>query len=200
MVDEAKSDIDIKIVILGVSEVGKTCLLFKYFEDKFYESSLSSIGIDYKTKFFKFEGLKVRANYVDTAGQERFHGLSSNFLKYAHGVVFVYSIDSQQSLHKLTDWIEAIDRTKIAFIIVGNKCDLDDKQRKVKFEEGENFAKQYGSEFYEVSAKSGINVNDVFDKIGFMTYEKVKANEHVNGEVLTKKKKKNKIDNLKCCN
>ena len=198
MVDEDKSDIDIKIVILGVSEVGKTCLLLKYFEDKFYESSLSSIGIDYKTKFFKFEGLKVKANYVDTAGQERFQALSSNFLKYANGVLFVYSIDSEKSLQKLTHWINAIDKTKMAYIIVGNKCDLEEAQRKVKYEEGETFAKLNDSEFYEVSAKSGMNVNNVFDKIGFMTYEKVKGNKDTKGQTLTKKKKYGE-NNIKCC-
>ena len=197
MVDEGKSDIDIKIVILGVSEVGKTCLLLKYFEDKFYENSLSSIGVDYKTKFFKFEGLKVKANYVDTAGQERFQAISSNFLKHANGVVFVYSIDSDKSLQKLSNWIDAVDRTKMAFVIVGNKCDLDAKHRKVTFEDGENFAKQHGSEFYEVSAKSGLNVGNVFDKIAFMTYEKVKGNnKDKKGQLLSKKKGVRKV---KCC-
>ena len=72
--------LEYKIIILGMSEVGKTCLLINYFDKKFKENNISTIGIDFKTKFFKFDENKVKINYVDTAGQERFHAISSNFL------------------------------------------------------------------------------------------------------------------------
>ena len=158
--------LEYKIIILGMSEVGKTCLLINYFDKKFKENNISTIGIDFKTKFFKFDENKVKINYVDTAGQERFHAISSNYLKNANGILLVYAVNSRASFSLLEDWMKEVKNhanQNFSIIILGNKCDVED--REVTLEEGENFAKKINSKVYEVSAKTGYNVAEAFDEI-----------------------------------
>ena len=192
--------LEYKIIILGMSEVGKTCLLINYFDKKFKENNISTIGIDFKTKFFKFDENKVKINYVDTAGQERFHAISSNYLKNANGILLVYAVNSRASFSLLEDWMKEVKNhanQNFSIIILGNKCDAED--REVTLEEGENFAKKINSKVYEVSAKTGYNVAEAFDEIARMTYEKdkegkIRQRESIRFEdVGTDKKKK------KCC-
>ena len=192
--------LEYKIIILGMSEVGKTCLLINYFDKKFKENNISTIGIDFKTKFFKFDENKVKINYVDTAGQERFHAISSNYLKNANGILLVYAVNSRASFSLLEDWMKEVKNhanQNFSIIILGNKCDVED--REVTLEEGENFAKKINSKVYEVSAKTGYNVAEAFDEIARMTYEKdkegkIRQRESIRVEdVGTDKKKK------KCC-
>lgn len=192
--------LEYKIIILGMSEVGKTCLLINYFDKKFKENNISTIGIDFKTKFFKFDENKVKINYVDTAGQERFHAISSNYLKNANGILLVYAVNSRASFSLLEDWMKEVKNhanQNFSIIILGNKCDVED--REVTLEEGENFAKKINSKVYEVSAKTGYNVAEAFDEIARMTYEKdkegkIRQRESIRFEdVGTDKKKK------KCC-
>ena len=158
------------------------------------------MGIDFKTKFFKFDENKVKINYVDTAGQERFHAISSNYLKNANGILLVYAVNSRASFSLLEDWMKEVKNhanQNFSIIILGNKCDVED--REVTLEEGENFAKKINSKVYEVSAKTGYNVAEAFDEIARMTYEKdkegkIRQRESIRFEdVGTDKKKK------KCC-
>ena len=192
--------LEYKIIILGMSEVGKTCLLINYFDKKFKENNISTIGIDFKTKFFKFDEKKVKINYVDTAGQERFHAISSNYLKNANGILLVYAVNSRASFSLLEDWMKEVKNhanQNFSIIILGNKCDVED--REVTLEEAENFAKKINSKVYEVSAKTGCNVAEAFDEIARLTYEKDKDGKLMQRDSIrfedvdTDKKKK------KCC-
>ena len=192
--------LEYKIIILGMSDVGKTCLLINYFDKKFKDNNISTIGIDFKTKFFKFDEMKVKINYVDTAGQERFHAISSNYLKNANGILLVYAVNSRASFSLLEDWMKEIKNhanQKFSIIILGNKCDVED--REVTLEEAENFAKKINSKVYEVSAKTGCNVAEAFDEIARLTYEKDKDGKLMQRDSIrfedvdTDKKKK------KCC-
>ena len=192
--------LEYKIIILGMSDVGKTCLLINYFDKKFKDNNISTIGIDFKTKFFKFDEMKVKINYVDTAGQERFHAISSNYLKNANGILLVYAVNSRASFSLLEDWMKEVKNhanQNFSIIILGNKCDVED--REVTLEEAENFAKKINSKVYEVSAKTGYNVAEAFDEIARMTYEKDKEGKIGQRESIrfedvgTDKKKK------KCC-
>lgn len=192
--------LEYKIIILGMSDVGKTCLLINYFDKKFKDNNISTIGIDFKTKFFKFDEMKVKINYVDTAGQERFHAISSNYLKNANGILLVYAVNSRASFSLLEDWMKEVKNhanQNFSIIILGNKCDVED--REVTLEEAENFAKKINSKVYEVSAKTGCNVAEAFDEIARLTYEKDKDGKLMQRDSIrfedvdTDKKKK------KCC-
>ena len=194
-----KVDMDYKIIILGMSEVGKTCLLINYFDKKFQESNISTIGVDFKTKYFKFNEKKVKVNYVDTAGQERFHSIASNFLKNANGILLVYAVNSRISFDKLQEWVDEVNKfaNNLPIIIVGNKNDLEG-ERQVSREEGENFAKKINCNFYEVSAKTGYNVATVFDEIAQVTFEHIIGKEDESRKNTIQFGKGN--EKKKCCN
>lgn len=194
-----KVDMDYKIIILGMSEVGKTCLLINYFDKKFQESNISTIGVDFKTKYFKFNEKKVKVNYVDTAGQERFHSIASNFLKNANGILLVYAVNSRISFDKLQEWVDEVNKfaNNLPIIIVGNKSDLEG-ERQVSREEGEDFAKKINCNFYEVSAKTGYNVATVFDEIAQVTFEHLIGQEDESRKNTIQFGKGN--EKKKCCN
>ena len=91
----------LKIIILGASEVGKTSILDRYFKDEFRENRLSTIGVDFQTKYFKFDSKKIKVNYTDTAGQEKFRAISVNYLKAANGVILVFDIKKEKKYEAL---------------------------------------------------------------------------------------------------
>ena len=201
MATDIKTDLVLKIIILGSSEVGKTCILNRYFNNEFKENSLSTIGIDFQTKFFKFEDKKIKVNYTDTAGQEKFRAISINYLKSTNGVILVFDITNKESFELLETWMNELkenNKIDISKILIGNKLDLAEK-REVQKEEAENFAKQIGCQYFEGSAKSGENINDALDEIASITFLYMKDNqeeERRDSIVLSKEEKSNK---KKCC-
>ena len=191
----------LKIIMLGSSEVGKTSILDRYFKNEFHDNQFSSIGIDFQTKFFKFDQNKIKVNYIDTAGQEKFRAISVNYLKSAHGVILVFDITSEKTFSALEEWMNHLrdnNQLNIEKVLIGNKFDLEEK-REVQKEDAENFAKSLGCKYYEGSAKSDINISEALDEIAKITYlsrkDKIKNKETNNNMVLTKSKEKKK----KCC-
>ena len=90
------NELTLKIILLGSSEVGKEYILNRYFNNKFKQNiQLSTIGIDFKTKYFQFEDRKIKVNYVDAAGQEKFKAITINYIKGAHGIIFVFDITNK---------------------------------------------------------------------------------------------------------
>ena len=164
---------------MGSSEVGKTCILNRYFNNEFKENSLSTIGIDFQTKFFKFEDRKIKVNYTDTAGQEKFRAISVNYIKGTNGVILVFDITKNESFDLLESWMNELrenSKVDISKVLIGNKSDLEEK-RQVTKEEAEKFAQKIGCKYFECSAKTGNNVNDALDEIARLTYFSVKDSE-----------------------
>ena len=162
----------LKIIILGASEVGKTSILDRYFKDEFRENRLSTIGVDFQTKYFKFDSKKIKVNYTDTAGQEKFRAISVNYLKAANGVILVFDITKEETFEALEEWLKYLKdngKDDIQKILIGNKLDLE-KNRKVTKEDAEDFAKSNGCKYFETSAKTGVNVNEALDEIARITY------------------------------
>ena len=103
----------------------------------------------------------------DTAGQERFKNIISSYYRGAEGIILVYDITDLDSFNNLNSWLMEIEKnaSKNAYkILIGNKSDLEN-ERKVKFSQGKEFAKQYGMEFFETSAKNATNVIEAFTAI-----------------------------------
>lgn len=100
--NNSEKDILIRIIIYGKSEVGKTCILNQYFNKTFSSSSLSKIGMDCYSKKYIINS----NNFNDTAGQEKYYSIVSNFLRNANGVILVYDITKKDSFDKIEIWIE----------------------------------------------------------------------------------------------
>lgn len=191
----------IKIITIGESAVGKTKILLQYNKKSYNEEGLTTIGIDYFTKRIMYKGKKLKLLIFDTSGQERFRSIVSNFYQKSNGVILVYDISSKESFNKIDYWFNDV-KDKLGdyqshFILFGNKNDLQHK-REVSTKEGKTLADKYRIPFLEGSAKTGINIDELF--LTLITHIINKKNDEtnsVNSEVLsTVKFRKRK---RKCC-
>ena len=156
----------IEIGIIGDTQTGKTSLTNYYTGLGFTERITATIGIDFYIKTIKFRKKEYKLKIYDTAGQEIYHNLALNIFKKCQGLILVYSIDNNNSFNNVKNkWIKDIDDfldlTKIPIILVGNKKDLEN-ERTISEKEGMEIAKQKKFFFYETSAKTGENVNQIF--------------------------------------
>jgi small GTP-binding protein len=172
------NELTLKIIILGSTKVGKTCLINQYFNKEFNDNPISTIGIDLQSKYFKFDNDIVKINFIDTAGQERFDSISSNYLKNVNGVLLVYDITNYDTFKKIDYWnnqIKNYNKNKYSIVLIGNKIDLNN-QRVVNFNDGKNLSKRINCKFFETSARNNINVDEVFETISLLTYKFCKEN------------------------
>uniref|UniRef100_A0AAX7U456 small monomeric GTPase n=1 Tax=Astatotilapia calliptera TaxID=8154 RepID=A0AAX7U456_ASTCA len=152
-----------KLLLIGDSGVGKTCVLFRFSEDAFNSTFISTIGIDFKIRTIELDGKKIKLQIWDTAGQERFRTITTAYYRGAMGIMLVYDITNEKSFENIKNWIRNIEEHASADVekmVLGNKCDINDK-RQVSKEMGEKLALEYGIKFMETSAKSNINVENV---------------------------------------
>jgi small GTP-binding protein len=155
----------IKLLIIGESAVGKSCLLLRFAENKFTENFLTTIGIDFKVRHVEIENTKVRLQVWDTAGQEKFRTITKAYYRGAHGILLVYDVTSVDSFDQTRQWMKSIqDNTTdpVSVIFVGNKCDME---RRVPLEDAQALANEFGVEYYETSAKDGRNVESTFFRL-----------------------------------
>jgi len=153
-----------KLLLIGDSGVGKTCLLFRFSDDAFNTTFISTIGIDFKIKTVEVDGKKVKLQIWDTAGQERFHTITTSYYRGAMGIMLVYEITDEKSFENIAKWLRNIDEHAsegVERMILGNKCDMDHKRLVSKLR-GESIAQDHGIKFFETSAKDNINVEEAF--------------------------------------
>uniref|UniRef100_A0A3P9HW33 small monomeric GTPase n=1 Tax=Oryzias latipes TaxID=8090 RepID=A0A3P9HW33_ORYLA len=153
-----------KLLLIGDSGVGKTCLLFRFSEDAFNTTFISTIGIDFKIRTVDLDGKKIKLQIWDTAGQERFRTITTAYYRGAMGIMLVYDITNEKSFDNIRNWIRNIEEHASADVermVLGNKCDMNDR-RQVSKERGEKLAIDYSIKFLETSAKSSINVEEAF--------------------------------------
>ncbi|KAI2589426.1 RAB8A, member RAS oncogene family [Homo sapiens] len=151
-----------KLLLIGDSGVGKTCVLFRFSEDAFNSTFISTIGIDFKIRTIELDGKRIKLQIWDTAGQERFRTITTAYYRGAMGIMLVYDITNEKSFDNIRNWIRNIEEHASADVekmILGNKCDVNDK-RQVSKERGEKLALDYGIKFMETSAKANINVEN----------------------------------------
>nr|XP_020475026.1 ras-related protein Rab-8B-like [Monopterus albus] len=157
-----------KLLLIGDSGVGKTCLLFRFSEDSFNTTFISTIGIDFKIRTIELDGKRVKLQIWDTAGQERFRTITTAYYRGAMGIMLVYDICNEKSFENIKNWIRNIEEhasPDVEKMILGNKCDMTDR-RQVSKDRGEKLAIDYGVKFLETSAKSSLNVEEVFYTMG----------------------------------
>lgn len=136
----------------------------RFIDDKFTESFISTIGVDFKIRTMNVGEKIVRLQIWDTAGQERFRSISASYYRNAHGIILVYDVNWMESFLHIDQWLREIEQNagaRVSRLLVGNKCDLEGK-RQVDYAVAKKFAKDIGVSFVETSAKNDINVDDVF--------------------------------------
>jgi Ras-related protein Rab-8A len=156
-------DMQIKLLMIGDSGVGKTCLLLRYANDSFSPTFITTIGIDFKIKNIHLDGKRIKLQIWDTAGQERFRTITTSYFRGAQGILLVYDVTDRNSFISIRNWVAQIQMhadVNVNKILIGNKCDCQD--RAISYEEGESLAREYKIHFYETSAKMDLNVEKSF--------------------------------------
>ncbi|KAJ8245390.1 hypothetical protein GJAV_G00270240 [Gymnothorax javanicus] len=151
-----------KIVLVGNSGVGKTCLLRRFCDDRFHPGTPATVGVDYSVKTVPVGDSQVALQLWDTAGQERYRSITKQFFRKADGVVVMYDITAEQSFTAVRHWMCSVREgagEDIPIMLLGNKTDIAD-ERVVETREGERLAKECDFIFYECSAFSGHNVTE----------------------------------------
>jgi len=153
-----------KLLLIGDSGVGKSCLLLRFADDTYTESYISTIGVDFKIRTIELDGKTIKLQIWDTAGQERFRTITSSYYRGAHGIIVVYDVTDQESFNNVKQWLQEIDRyacENVNKLLVGNKCDLTNK-KVVDYTSAKEYADQLGIPFLETSAKNATNVEQAF--------------------------------------
>lgn len=154
----------IKLLLIGDSGVGKSCLLLRFSDDTFTTSFITTIGIDFKIRTIELDGKRIKLQIWDTAGQERFRTITTAYYRGAMGILLVYDVTDENSFQNITTWIKNIEQhasETVCKILLGNKCDMTER-RVVDTARGQKLADDYGMKFLETSAKNNINVEEAF--------------------------------------
>ena len=190
-----------KILTIGESGVGKTCVLRRFVENKFLKNHLATIGIDFKTRVINLNGLTIKLKVWDTAGQERFRNITNQYYKGADGILLVYDVTDEESYNKIRDWMEQItsntDNEDIGLVLLGNKCDME--SRVVTEEMGKEMAKELNVDYYETSALNGLGINEAFEGLTKDIMKRKKLNLEGGGGVELSKKNEKKKKSGDCC-
>ena len=154
-----------KLIFLGDQFVGKSSILNRFYQDKFEQDYQATIGLDFHSKNVTINGNPVRLLLYDTAGQEKFKSLIPMYIRDANIILVVYDITNKDSFTHTEHWVNEtkdLKREDAIFVLVGNKTDLEEN-RVVQVKEAEDFATEKGFLFHEVSAKTGENVEELFN-------------------------------------
>ena len=154
----------IKLLLIGDSGVGKSCLLLRFSEDSFTPTFISTIGIDFKIRTVEIDGKRIKLQIWDTAGQERFRTITTAYYRGAMGILLVYDVTDERSFLSIRNWIANIDQFAsegVNRILIGNKCDMTTR-RVIEYSAGKTLADEYGIRFLETSAKNSTNVDEAF--------------------------------------
>jgi Ras-related protein Rab-8A len=167
MAKQSSYDHLIKLLLIGDSGVGKSCLLLRFSDDSFTTSFITTIGIDFKIKTIDLDGKRIKLQIWDTAGQERFRTITTAYYRGAMGILLVYDCTDESSFNNIRNWIRNIEThaaDSVNKVLIGNKCDML-TEKAVDTARGQALADEYGMKFFETSAKNNINVEEAFVSI-----------------------------------
>ena len=210
MYDDDENEISCKVVLVGNSGVGKTCIINQYITNVFNEEQLTTTGATYSTKklFIESKNKTISFEIWDTAGQGKYRSLTKMFYKDSSIVIMVYDITNEESFNDIKNyWFEEVINNineNVIMAIVGNKNDLIENE-KVNEEEVKNFANEKGMHYAFISAKMKNGIDELFKDIGNKYYDSLKITdddeEFNKNKKLSKKGLKNDktVAKKKCC-
>lgn len=165
-------DIDyiFKVILIGDSNVGKTCMMLRYMNDEFHETTISTVGVDFQQRTVQYTAsdgnpYTCKLHVWDTAGQERFRTITCSYYRGAHAILVVFALDDIESFHNATNWLSEINRygnETCHIICVGNKSD---QPRKIHQALIDDFVEANGITYHEVSARTGDGIDKLFTSI-----------------------------------
>mmetsp|Transcript_13140 Transcript_13140/g.28810 ORF Transcript_13140/g.28810 Transcript_13140/m.28810 type:complete len:206 (-) Transcript_13140:250-867(-) len=163
-----KKDYDqlFKLVVIGDTGVGKSCILLRFVDNIFAENYANTIGVDFRFRTVKLDRKTVKLQIWDTAGQERFRTITSAYYRGADGIIMVYDVTSEDSFNHINDWFTEVNRyttESTRKLLVGNKIDKANKM--VPSEKARALADSMGIPFLETSAIDSTNVEQAFMQI-----------------------------------
>ena len=156
----------LKLLTIGDQFVGKSSIINRYIDDKFNEKIKPTLAIDYKTKMIQKGENLIKISIYDTAGEEKYRHLIKNYYNGSNGILLVFDITDKNSFDNLNFWLEELEKNcnlnNLYIFLVGNKTDLK-KERKVSYDEAKNFADMKKIPYIEISAKTGDNIDKLFN-------------------------------------
>ena len=194
--DYPQYDLSFKLIFIGDSSVGKSCLTTKAVKNEFEDYYQATVGFEFMTFNLKLNDKIIKFQIWDTCGQEIYKSLISNFYRNSSLAVLVYSIDNRESFIHIENWLNDLKsqaNEDVRIFLVGNKADLEE-ERKVTKEEGEKYKLDYNLDlFMETSAKTGQNARNVLIEAAKILYnDYLKLAENMNTVEEPKKKIKGK--------
>ncbi|XP_076290550.1 ras-related protein Rab-8A-like isoform X2 [Lasioglossum baleicum] len=153
-----------KVLVLGDSNVGKTCVVHRYCDERYYDTFISTIGLDFKQKIINLDGTRIKLQIWDAAGQERFRTLTTAYYRGAMGILLMYDVTRLESFTHLEYWLRSIQEyasPDVVKVLAANKCDVT-THRVVDAEKGQIIADNFDMPFFEVSCKENINIEEAF--------------------------------------
>ena len=156
----------LKLLTIGDQFVGKSSIINRYIDDKFNENIRPTLAIDYKTKMIQKGENLIKISIYDTAGEEKYRHLIKNYYNGSNGILLVFDITDKNSFDNLNFWLDELEKNcnlnNLYIFLVGNKTDLK-KERKVSYDEAKNFADMKKIPYIEISAKTGDNIDKLFN-------------------------------------
>ena len=166
-------DLSFKLIVIGDSGVGKSCLTMRATKDYFEDFYSPTVGFEFFTFNIKINDKIVKLQIWDTCGQEVYRSLISSFYRNSSLAIMVYSVDNEDSFKHLDSWLNEIktqSNPDVKIFLIGNKIDLDDK-RKIQINDGETFKNENQINlFMETSAKTGFNAQNIFIQAAKLLY------------------------------
>jgi small GTP-binding protein domain len=160
----SKTPVQVKVVLLGDSGVGKSSIVLRFVADNFKADAEATIGASYMGKILQFNEKMIKFNIWDTAGQERYHSLAKMYYRDANAAIMVYDITKKGSFEGLKRWHKELTEfgpKDIAILIAGNKEDLVEEEA-TSPEEAQAFARSIGALYKKTSAKTNYGVEQIF--------------------------------------
>ena len=173
-----------KIVLIGDTCVGKSCILVRFSDDVFVENYVTTIGVDFRFKTMKVNEKITKIQIWDTAGQERYRSITTAYYRGAAAIIICCDSTNKESFYNINNWIEEISKytdKDVDKLILMNKCDLIE-ERKIDKNEISKFEKESGLKVMEVSAKTGKGVDKAFE---YIIEKLIDKNEKKNNNTMT---------------